>query len=202
MLTKQERAIVKAEILRWHRRAWTVHVASVMPDHVHILATPLQGAPGRWYSLSTILGRVKGRSSWEINRRCGREGPRWLSESYDHVVRDAREFSEIWDYILSNAGVAGLPEYGYDYDGFWCEGMEAIAEDEKATPERRIVPRQEPPQLPCDLPLVDAVEADETRRTRRNLPHLQVAGATYFIIFRLQWGEGGCSSAPGGAETG
>src|SRR5947209_7398976 len=56
-LTSEERALVKKAIVSLHNRTWHVHVLVVMPDHVHILATPLMSSDGKWYPLATMLQR-------------------------------------------------------------------------------------------------------------------------------------------------
>jgi putative transposase len=119
-LATEERAVVKAAILSPHGQMWNVHTLTVMPTHVHILATPLLQAPGRWYSLSMILQRVKGGSSYHMNARRRAAGPLWQPESFDRIVRDEAEYLEEAIYILNNAVKAGLAEDGWEYDGFWC----------------------------------------------------------------------------------
>jgi hypothetical protein len=125
-LTAEERGIVKDDILFWHGKKWTVHMLTVMPDHVHILATPLEKARGEWFPLSEILHSIKYGSALRINRLRGRRGALWLSESFDRIVRDEREFDQKATYILGNASVAGLVLDGWKWDGLWCEGMEKM----------------------------------------------------------------------------
>jgi REP element-mobilizing transposase RayT len=124
-LSPDERQVVKGAILFWHGRKWTAHALTVMPDHVHILATPLEASKGRWHSLSTILHSVKSVSSLKINQLRRRRGPLWQSESFDRIVRNEKEFDEKANYILSNAVKARLVADGWKYDGFWCPGVEA-----------------------------------------------------------------------------
>jgi REP element-mobilizing transposase RayT len=124
-LSAAEPQVVKNAILFWHGRKWTAHALTVMPDHVHILATPLEASKGRWHSLSTILHSVKSVSSLKINQLRGRRRPLWQSESFDRIVRDEKEFHEKASYILSNAVKARLVDDGWKYDGYWCPGMEA-----------------------------------------------------------------------------
>jgi REP element-mobilizing transposase RayT len=184
-LSPVERRIVRDEALRWHRRAWRLHVVSAMPDHVHIIATPLEAVPGEWYSLPQIMRRVKGRSSYEINKLRGRRGHLWQDESYDRIIRRSRDFDEKYNYILSNAGVAGLVGPLEEYDGFWCEGIEPVPESAKATPERPLRPCLPDSHPYLDLPLGERIRAEEPVETRRRLPHWQVAGSSYLITFRL-----------------
>ena len=74
----------------------------VMPNHVHMLATPKVDPP-------KFLKSIKNYSAREANRTLGRTGqPFWQSESYDHWVRDDREFERLRFYIENNPVKAGL----------------------------------------------------------------------------------------------
>ncbi len=67
-LCREERDTVKPTILFWQEVKWWVHVLSVMPEHVHVMARPLEAVPGEWYSLPEILHSVKRQSSRAVNR--------------------------------------------------------------------------------------------------------------------------------------
>ncbi len=118
-----ERAVVKRAILHWHREKWRVNVLTVMPDHAHVLASPLIFGPNEWYSLSGIMHSVKRHSARRINQARGRRGKLWQAETYDRIVRDEAEFDEKAQYILHNAVKGGLTDEPWEYDGFWCESM-------------------------------------------------------------------------------
>jgi putative transposase len=79
----------------------------VMPNHVHMLILPHVPLP-------QITHWIKGRTAREANLVLGRTGePFWQDESYDHWVRDEREFNKIVAYIEENpvsAGLAASPE--------------------------------------------------------------------------------------------
>jgi type I restriction enzyme R subunit/putative DNA methylase len=79
----------------WH--AWVV-----MPNHVHLLIT-------RYIEPSILLRQLKGVSSREADALLGRTGRKlWQDESYDHLVRSAKEFQRVEDYITQNPVRAGL----------------------------------------------------------------------------------------------
>jgi REP element-mobilizing transposase RayT len=61
-----------------------------MPDHVHLLLTPLRDLDGNLYSLIEILQGIKSASAHSLNRSLGRSGPVWQEESFDHVLRSVR----------------------------------------------------------------------------------------------------------------
>jgi putative transposase len=166
-----ERQIVKQDVLFWHKTKRHVHAVTVMPTHVHVLATPLEAREGEWYSLSEILHSVKRASARHVNRLRGTEGPLWLGESYDHMIRNETEWSAAFDYILGDAPEDGFTDDPYDYDGFWCEGMEGSANEPDVSagaegPGRRIA------------------EGTFARR-RRRLPHWETPGACYHVVFSL-----------------
>jgi len=74
----------------------------VMANHVHVLLRPKGPA-------SRVLQWLKGVTAREANLLLGRTGqPFWQRESYDHVVRDARELERIVAYIENNPVKAGL----------------------------------------------------------------------------------------------
>jgi hypothetical protein len=59
------------------------------------------------------LGPRKGFTAHQANRILGRHGPFWQEESYDHLIRDDREFHRVQRYIEHNlvrAGLVALPE--------------------------------------------------------------------------------------------
>jgi hypothetical protein len=68
---------------------YRLHAFVVMPNHVHLLVTPLVTA-GQW------LGPLKGFTGHGANRLLGRCGVLfWQNESYDHLVRDELEFRRV-----------------------------------------------------------------------------------------------------------
>jgi REP element-mobilizing transposase RayT len=83
---------------------YDLHAWVVMPNHCHVMATPREA-----WTLSSILHSWKSYTGTEANRILERIGePFWQSESYDHLVRNDREFYLICDYTISNPVSAGL----------------------------------------------------------------------------------------------
>ena len=123
-LSAAERAIVRESLFFWHGDKWTLHALTVMPDHVHLLATPLEHMPGHWYSLPQILHSAKGYSAIRVNRLRGERGALWQEESYDHILRSEQEFDQKLTYLLENAAQAGLVADLWDWDGLWYEGRD------------------------------------------------------------------------------
>jgi REP element-mobilizing transposase RayT len=81
---------------------YVLHAYVVMPNHVHVLLTPL--AP-----LRRITGGIKGVSARDANETLGRTGKAfWQDESFDHWIRNSAQFERIRTYIEQNPVKAGL----------------------------------------------------------------------------------------------
>ncbi len=85
---------------RFELFAWVV-----MSNHVHLLLQPNK-------SLSDVTRAVKKTSATRANLILGRSGlPFWQDESFDHWVRDGKQFDRIVSYIEENPVKAGLVEH-------------------------------------------------------------------------------------------
>jgi REP element-mobilizing transposase RayT len=103
-----------------HDRTINLYVALVMPDHVHMIFTPLINQQAREiYSLASIMDAIKGASSHKINRALGRKGSVWQSESFDHVLRSSESLDAKVAYILANPLRAGLATKWEEYRWMW-----------------------------------------------------------------------------------
>ena len=71
-----------------------LHAVVVMPDHVHLLLTPLRDADGWPFPLLDILQCFKGTTAHRINKLLRTSGPVWEEESFDHVLRSAESLKE------------------------------------------------------------------------------------------------------------
>jgi REP element-mobilizing transposase RayT len=80
-----------------------------MPNHVHLLITPRTDVP-------KLLQKLKGSTARQANQLLGQTGtPFWQEESYDHLVRNSREFGRIETYIVQNPVQAGLVQSAEEY---------------------------------------------------------------------------------------
>ena len=77
----------------------------VMPDHLHVVFLPMLPE-----NLSTILHKLKRRSSREINEKSRSKGALWERRFYDRIIRNEEEFSKAIDYLYWNPVKAGLSE--------------------------------------------------------------------------------------------
>lgn len=75
----------------------------IMPNHVHVLVTPVLGV-----ELEAALKRVKGASATLCNRVLRQSGAFWQAESYDHIVRSLEQLQQYRQYIADNPTRAGI----------------------------------------------------------------------------------------------
>ena len=79
----------------------------IMPNHVHILFTPLPGQ-----TASSLLRQWKGVSAHELNTLRKTHGVVWQKESWDTLVRGPRHFQNILTYIHANDPANAWSVYG------------------------------------------------------------------------------------------
>ena len=79
----------------------------IMPNHVHLIAGPANKAA---IGLEDFVKRLKGRSSFRINRKLGRRGRFWQIDWFDRWIRDRAELKRVEDYVRNNPKKARLPE--------------------------------------------------------------------------------------------
>jgi len=98
-----------------------LHAAVIMPDHVHLIFTPLVNSQERnIYSLAEIMGAIKGASAQLINQKLCRIGKVWQTESFDRVLRSSESLDAKIAYILENPVRAGLVSRWRDYPWIWA----------------------------------------------------------------------------------
>lgn len=109
------------QVLNHYRlQAWVV-----MPNHVHLLISPLT-------ELAKIMHSIKGFTARRANQILGRVGlPFWQKEFFDHWIRNEREFERVRAYIERNPMVAGLAVAPEEYP--WSSA--AIIKKQKASQE-------------------------------------------------------------------
>ncbi len=91
-----------------------------MPDHVHMIFTPLVNVESmEVFSLAEIMDAIKGASAHKVNRALRRTGKLWQTESFDHVLRCSESVDAKIAYILENPIRAGLVREGEDYPWLW-----------------------------------------------------------------------------------
>ena len=103
-----------------HERRYRLRVAVIMPDHVHLILTPLvDEVRCTLIPLMEIMKSIKGASAHAINHRCGMRGPVWQEESFDRVVRSSESLDAKVAYILENPVRKGLVGHWREYPWIW-----------------------------------------------------------------------------------
>ena len=92
-----------------------------MPDHVHLLLTPLTDELGWPYPLPRIMKLIKGTSARSVNQLLATAGPVWQEESFDHVLRSDENFADTVEYIRQNPVRKGLVARAEDYPWLWLK---------------------------------------------------------------------------------
>ena len=96
-------AIVEENLLRFDEVKYKLHAWVVMPNHVHVLFTPVNE-----FTLTSIMHSIKSYTANKANRLLERSGKFWAAEYFDRYIRDGKHFSNTLKYIHNNPVKAGL----------------------------------------------------------------------------------------------
>ena len=124
LLPESVRSVVLKHCLHDHGVKLWMHAAVVMPDHVHLLFTPLSDQQGNPYGQAEIMQGIKGVSAHSINKVFNRRGRVWQEESFDRVLRSDESTRQKAEYICENPVRKGLVENSDDYPWIWREWVE------------------------------------------------------------------------------
>jgi REP element-mobilizing transposase RayT len=100
-----------------HNKKCILHAAVIMPDHVHLILTPLADENGS-FSIPQIMHAIS-ESAHRINKALNRKGRVWQDESFDHVLRGDESLASRTAYILENPVRAGLVKDSTVYRWLW-----------------------------------------------------------------------------------
>jgi putative transposase len=104
-------------LYRYRGSAYLLHQFVIMPDHIHILMTPLAG-------LERAVQFIKGGFSFRAKKELGSNMEVWQKGFQDHRIRDAGDYWQHIRYIHENPVRRHLCERPEDYvyssahDGF------------------------------------------------------------------------------------
>lgn len=73
-----------------HMKTYVLHARVVMPNHAHVLVTPVNGA-----SLADVVQKLKGGYSHAVNKALGRTGRLWQPDYHDRLIRDEEHFAGV-----------------------------------------------------------------------------------------------------------
>jgi putative transposase len=136
-------AQVRSNLYHLHGRKCYLFAYAIMPNHLHLLAQPLESSASSEVSeltndsigevatlcspLSTFMHSLKSYTAHEANRLLARSGEFWQHESYDHWVRDDDELERIVIYIGANPVKPGLVSKPHEW--FWCSAHDRFLSD-------------------------------------------------------------------------
>jgi REP element-mobilizing transposase RayT len=124
VLPESVRGLVLKHCLHDQGNKLQVHGAVVMPDHVHMVFTPLRDLQDNPYGLAEIMSGIKGASAHNVNKALGRRGRVWQREFFDHVPRAVESIHSKVQYICENPVRHGLVQEINDYPWLWREWLE------------------------------------------------------------------------------
>jgi len=108
-LKNEQVADLVAEALHYRDgKVYTLDAFTIMPNHSHVVCTPIAKEGGEFNSLTEIFHSLKRHTARKSNDVLGRSGAFWQDESYDHIVRDQAELERIVKYVLYNPVKARL----------------------------------------------------------------------------------------------
>jgi len=87
-----QQALLFHDRVKYRLSAWVI-----MPNHVHLLCTPLSG-----HSLADVMHSIKSFTANEANKLLNRKGRFWQKEYFDRYIRNARQFGRTVTYIENN----------------------------------------------------------------------------------------------------
>jgi putative transposase len=89
--------IVEGQLLYHHEERYRLLAWTIMPNHVHLLATLFEGV-----SLPKVVQSWKARSAKRANEILGEQGPFWYRDYYDRYIRDEVHLDNCLRYIDHN----------------------------------------------------------------------------------------------------
>jgi REP element-mobilizing transposase RayT len=120
VLPLEGRDIVLDSCRRDHLKTMDLHIAVIMPDHVHLILTPLANRDRMcMYPLSEILWAIKSASAHRINKSLGRKGKVWQDEYFDNAIARSESLQQKIKYVRQNPVRAGLVSRAEDYRWLW-----------------------------------------------------------------------------------
>ena len=95
--------LVRGALCHFDGDRYRLHGWVIMPNHVHVLVTPLGD-----HSLSGVVHSWKSYTATRANKLLGRSGPFWHADYFDRFMRDEDHFVTTLEYIHGNPVKAGL----------------------------------------------------------------------------------------------
>jgi REP element-mobilizing transposase RayT len=101
--------IIENALLHFDAQRYRLHAWVIMPNHVHVLVTPLGE------TLSDIVQAWKSFSARRVNAVLDRRGVFWAPEYFDRAIRDGAHYANVVEYIAMNPVKARLCAQAQDW---------------------------------------------------------------------------------------
>lgn len=88
--------------------SYDLYAYSLMPNHLHVVLSPLMTKSGTTRAPNEIIGSLKKYTARRANAHLGRKGAFWQAESFDRAIRDDDELRRTVLYVVNNPVKAGL----------------------------------------------------------------------------------------------
>ncbi|MBK5259289.1 MAG: transposase [Thermoanaerobaculia bacterium] len=119
VMNRQARDIVLSTVLHDRNIEYALHAAVIMPEHVHILLTPIEKDERAMSTIPIITQRLKSVSAHRVARLPNQKRHVWQDESFDHIVRGQDSLRAKADYICENPVRRGLVKAPDDWPWLW-----------------------------------------------------------------------------------
>lgn len=121
-LKNEQVADMVAESIRFRdEKVYDLIAYCIMPNHVHLVCTPLEKMEGTYFGLTEILHSLKRHTAREANKVLRRHGTFWQDESYDHFIREDAELEKVVKYVLYNPVKANLVQEQRNWKWNYCK---------------------------------------------------------------------------------
>ena len=95
--------LVEDTLLFHHEKKYELTAWVIMPNHIHVLATPFENV-----ELRDIAHSIKSYTAHEANKLLNRRGQFWQREPFDRYIRNRKHFVSVIRYIENNPVKARL----------------------------------------------------------------------------------------------
>ena len=122
--SRQIAEIVQSALLFFDGERYRLSAWVIMPNHVHLLATPCSP-----HSMSEVMHSIKSYTSQQANKALNRSGRFWFEDYFDRYVRNAQHYENAVSYIINNPVRAGLCKSFRDwqFSSAWFRSREPSA---------------------------------------------------------------------------
>jgi len=101
------------------KRMYELFAYCIMPNHIHLMIKPLIKSNNMHYSLANIMYSLKRFTANECNKLFERKGQVWHHESYDHLIRNEKDYECQLHYLLNNPVKAKLIDKSENWKYSW-----------------------------------------------------------------------------------